>query len=124
MDKQQLKELQIALIEQLLNCPQGKEEAVLQANVELINKELLITIAAVAEQMEHSGHSNAGWLWQFGAQLERTLISDTDKRIARQFWVETMQLVEEVEGNPKKFIRYGSSSRITSTRYCCWSFLQ
>lgn len=109
MDEQRV-QAYLALIEQLLGCPQGQEGALLQAQAELVNAGLLAVMAQVAEQMESQGEGNAGWLRGFGARLAQALgrggAAETAGVVGTedvaQFLLETLQLVAESQGNPQQ----------------------
>ncbi|ACK72507.1 Tetratricopeptide domain protein [Gloeothece citriformis PCC 7424] len=62
------------LIEQLLNCPQGDESNILQANEELLDRELLQVMANYAAWLEEQGNKNAAdWLRNWALSLEEYL---------------------------------------------------
>ena len=60
----------VNVIQQLLSCPQGKEEEILYANTELVDTDLVSTMNAYAEQMEDEGDSNANWLKNFAKNFQ------------------------------------------------------
>lgn len=104
IDKQRF-QTRVELIEQLLDCPQGQEDAVLQSKAELVDAELLEVIEQYASHLESQGNGNARWLRGFAAQLAQTLgISTADSAgvdNAAQFLLETLQLVAKSE-NPQQ----------------------
>jgi hypothetical protein len=61
MDEQRL-QAYVGLIEQLLGCPQGQEAALLQANAELVDADLLAVMQQYATDLESQGDGNAWWL--------------------------------------------------------------
>jgi hypothetical protein len=96
----------IALIEQLLHCPQGQEAELLQAHTDLLDAGLLATMEQVAAYLESQGSGNAQWLRGFAAQLAEALRLGTStpqgNEAARQFLLETLQLVWDKRGNPQQ----------------------
>jgi hypothetical protein len=102
---EQRKQAYIGLIEQLLGCPQ-REEALLQAHGSLVDAGLLAVMGQYADWLESQGNGNAGWLRQFASQLAQTLgiekatLQGTDA--ARQFLLETLQLIEEKHFDPQQ----------------------
>ena len=96
----------VELIEQLLECPQGQEAELLQANAELVDAGLVEVIEQVAVHLESQGNSNAGWLRGFATQLAQAVgLGDADStrtEDATQFLLETLQLVAESGGNPQQ----------------------
>jgi len=107
MDQQRL-QAYVGLIEQLLGCPQGQEEELLQANRELVDAGLLTVMEQVAAHLESQGSSNAQWLRGFAAPLAQALglglgpAATIGARDARQFLLETLQLVAEKQGNSQQ----------------------
>jgi CHAT domain-containing protein len=75
MDEQRM-QAYVGLIEQLLGCPQGEENALLQANAELVDAELIEVIGLVTEQMEGQENSNVVWLRQLALQISSKLMGD------------------------------------------------
>ena len=63
----------VALIEQLLSCPQGKEAEVLQQQAELVDEGLLVVMQQYADWLEQQENSNAGWLRQVAQRLAAVL---------------------------------------------------
>lgn len=102
MDEQRL-QAYASLVEQLLRCPQGQESAMLQANAELLNVELLAVMEQYAAYLESQSDGNAKWLREFAAQLAKALGLETasaaDLEDAAQFLWETLQLVAEHQDN-------------------------
>jgi tetratricopeptide (TPR) repeat protein len=109
MDEQRMRAY-VDLIEQLLGCPQGEEEAVLQANAELVDAGLVAAMEQYAAHLESQGGSNAGWLRGFAAQLAQALGISTasapsgaaDRQAAAQFLLETLQLVADSNGDAQQ----------------------
>ncbi len=60
----------VALLEQLLNCPQGQEGEVLQSQAELVDAGLLIMMEQYIDWLEQQGNSNAARLRQFSQRLK------------------------------------------------------
>ncbi|MEQ9239103.1 tetratricopeptide repeat protein [Coleofasciculus sp. E2-BRE-01] len=69
----------INLIKSLLNCPNGEELSLLQANAELVDQEFVQVMKSVAAQMAEAGNENsAKWLLALAAELAEILgISST-----------------------------------------------
>ncbi|MCP2729131.1 hypothetical protein NJ959_11750, partial [Symplocastrum sp. BBK-W-15] len=78
MDEQRI-QAYLTLINTLLNCPNGEEVQLLQANSELVDEGLVQVMVGVAQQMAEAGNENtANWLLQFASQLAEWLgISST-----------------------------------------------
>ena len=102
MDEQRI-QAYTALINQLLCCAQGEEDGLLQANVELVDAEFLAAMRISADWLEIEGKGNAGWLRQFAAQLEQSLLleqgeaSSQSQDAALAFSWEIMQLITRAE---------------------------
>ncbi|NES17924.1 MAG: tetratricopeptide repeat protein [Symploca sp. SIO3E6] len=79
MDEKQRLQEYVKLIEELLNCPDGEEAQILNANRELVDAGLLQVMAQVAEQLEADGNQNAAdFLRDLNSQLVEVLeISET-----------------------------------------------
>ncbi|MBW4653287.1 MAG: tetratricopeptide repeat protein [Kaiparowitsia implicata GSE-PSE-MK54-09C] len=105
MDEQQF-QARVALIEQLLACPQGQEMKLLQQNADLVDAELLAVMAQVADYLESQGNGNAARLRQFAAQLAQAMGLETTTPLgteaARQFLLETLQLIVDKRGDPQQ----------------------
>ncbi|WP_442786453.1 CHAT domain-containing protein [Leptothoe sp. PORK10 BA2] len=106
MDEQRM-QAYVGLIEQLPGCPQGEEAALLQAHGELVDAGLVEVMGQYADWLESQGNGNAGWLRQFAAQLAQALgleIATTPQGTdaARQFWLETLQLIVDKQGDPQQ----------------------
>jgi CHAT domain-containing protein len=63
----------VELVQELLNCPQGEEQALLATRSELVNENLVMNLLAVAQMlMERDGQeaeSTAGWLVGFAEDV-------------------------------------------------------
>jgi len=106
MDQQRL-QAYMGLIAQLLGCPQGQEEELLQANRELVDAGLLTVMEQVAAHLENQKSINSAQrLRGLAAQLAQTLGLGTAAPIgageARQFLLEMLQLVADSQGNPQQ----------------------
>jgi CHAT domain-containing protein/peptidoglycan hydrolase-like protein with peptidoglycan-binding domain len=108
MDEQRM-QAYVALIEQLLGCPQGQETALLQAHEELVDAGLLEAMEQVAAYLESQGNSNAGRLRGFVTQLAQVLGIETEQETAAaetetaaQFLIQTLKLVATSKGNPQQ----------------------
>ncbi|MEQ9624481.1 CHAT domain-containing protein [Coleofasciculus chthonoplastes] len=73
MDEQRMTAY-INLIESLLNCPNGKELSLLQANAELVDQEFVEVMVVVAAQMAEARNENAAnWLLDLAGELSEML---------------------------------------------------
>jgi tetratricopeptide (TPR) repeat protein len=67
------------LIETLLNCPNGEENQILNANLELVDAELVQTMVAVAAQFSENNQENAAtFLLQTATQIANFLGTNDD----------------------------------------------
>ncbi|MGD1705075.1 tetratricopeptide repeat protein, partial [Dapis sp. BLCC M229] len=64
-EQQQRLEACLNLIDQLLNCPNGEEQATLHANSQLLDEVFVEVMKWVAAKMAENGESNAEWLQSF-----------------------------------------------------------
>ncbi len=103
MDVQRL-EAYMDLITDLLICPPGEEDNVLQVRAEWVDEELLMVMEQFADHLEEQGNSDAVWLRQYAAKLMLSLKEDagssqknSDDAVA--FMVEIIRFIEQVEGN-------------------------
>ncbi|MGG6269073.1 CHAT domain-containing tetratricopeptide repeat protein [Leptolyngbya sp. AN10] len=105
MDEQRV-EAYNQLITRLLDCPQGEELGLLQANAALVDAGLLEMMEQVAAQLEDQGNPNARWLREFRAQLAQPLgtemVDATETGKAAQFLLETLQLIADTDGNSQQ----------------------
>ena len=63
-----------SLIEQLLNCPNGEEPAVLDAKIELVNADFVKTVMQVATSFAHNGNQeSAKFLIHIARELAKQL---------------------------------------------------
>ena len=69
MDEQRLNAY-IQLIQELLDCPNEEKAAILSANPELIDADLVQVMQAEAEKMAEGGQGNANWLRSFAQKIE------------------------------------------------------
>ncbi|MBD2425575.1 CHAT domain-containing protein [Phormidium sp. FACHB-1136] len=97
----------MALIQELLECPSGQEGAILQANGALVDEGFVQVAMAIAQQAAQQGDNNAAqFLQQLVGQvaaaigLGTSVPQDTDT--ARQFLLETLQLLVDRQGNPQQ----------------------
>ena len=63
------------LIDQLLTCPSGEEQAILHANSQLLDVAFVKTMELVAAEMAEDGEDNAEWLQGLGG---RNYITSTE----------------------------------------------
>ncbi len=69
MNKEQLAEAYLNLIDQLLTCPNGEGQATLYANSHLVDEAFVKIMKLLAAKMAANGESNAEWLRNFAEQL-------------------------------------------------------
>ncbi|MGG6269100.1 CHAT domain-containing protein [Leptolyngbya sp. AN03gr2] len=103
MTNEQREQAYIQLIEQLLNCPQGQEEALLQANAELVNAGLLEMMRKYADWMESQGDRSVVRLRNFAGQVAQALY-------ARGFLVEVVQLIAQTKGDRNQMYEFFRSN--------------
>ncbi len=103
MDEQRM-QAYMELIEQLLGCPQGEEDALLQAKAELMDAGLLEMMEQVATHLKSQGEGGGEWLQELAIQLRQALeiATPTNTRDAMQFLWEALQLLAETQGNPQQ----------------------
>ncbi|TVQ17614.1 MAG: hypothetical protein EA367_17210, partial [Leptolyngbya sp. DLM2.Bin15] len=105
MDEQRM-QAYVALIGQLLNCPQGQEGELLQAHADLLDAGLIATIDQVAAYLESQKSGSAQWLRGFAAQLAEAIglqqSAPQGTEAARQFFLETLQLITDKRGNSQQ----------------------
>ncbi|MBD2326243.1 CHAT domain-containing protein [Alkalinema sp. FACHB-956] len=105
MDEQRV-QAYVGLIEELLGCPQGQEEAILQGKAELVDAGLVGVMGQYADLLEGQGNSNAGWLRQFAGQVAQALglteanSAGASSGDARGFLMEILQLIAQTQGDP------------------------
>ena len=98
MDEQRM-QAYVGLIEQLLDCPQGKETEILQANANLVDRGLVAVMGQYADWLESLGDRNAGRLRQLAQMLELGSPSNQSLEEAVAFGMEMMQLIHETRGD-------------------------
>ncbi|NEQ68174.1 MAG: tetratricopeptide repeat protein [Symploca sp. SIO2D2] len=94
----------LELINKLLNCPNGEEAQILQANTELVDAGLVKVMAAVSEQIAEKGNGNAAnWLKNFAAEIAQMLgmTASTTPQEYWQFLLEVLRTISKSNGNPK-----------------------
>jgi CHAT domain-containing protein/glutaminase len=98
----------VGLIDQLLGCPKGQENSLLQENAALVDGDLVTVMGLVADLREAKGDSNAGWLRHFAGQLAQVLgLAEGSSASAAAgdvagFVAEIVQLIVQARGNPAK----------------------
>ncbi|NCR29003.1 MAG: CHAT domain protein, partial [Microcystis aeruginosa LE13-04] len=95
------REAYLALIQALLQCENGQEPALLQANAELVDAGLVAVMKQYADFLEQQGQSNNGrWLLNMAQQLEQVLDPPGDNQNPYIIFLQTLlQTVEESDGN-------------------------
>jgi tetratricopeptide (TPR) repeat protein len=89
------------LIQQLLDCPNGGENDILNANRELVDADLLRVMEVVAADMAEKGNSNAGWLQNLAAQLANFIGNTATSQEYLSFLMEVLQATSDSEENPQ-----------------------
>ncbi|MCF3647966.1 tetratricopeptide repeat protein, partial [Planktothrix agardhii] len=72
MDEQRFNDY-INLIQELINCENGKEWETLRNHAHLVDEDLVQIMQLLAEEMEQAGEANAGWLRQMAQQIGKLL---------------------------------------------------
>jgi len=72
MDEQRFEDYW-SLIQELLTCPSGEEEEILQRHPNLVDEGLVWVMVQVAAMMAEKGEANAGWLRGFALQLAEAI---------------------------------------------------
>ena len=72
MDEQRIQDY-CSLIQELLSCPSGEEEEILQRHPDLVDEGLVRVMVAVAARMAQEGNPNANWLRGFALQLAEAI---------------------------------------------------
>ncbi|NER24230.1 MAG: CHAT domain-containing protein [Symploca sp. SIO1C2] len=94
----------LELIQKLLNCPNGKEGQILQANEELVDAGLVQVMKQVAEQMAAEGNGNAAnWLINLAAEIARMLgmTASATPQEYLEFLREVLQAIVDSNSNPQ-----------------------
>nr|NCR39284.1 CHAT domain protein [Microcystis aeruginosa W13-11] len=96
-------EAYLALIQALLQCENGQEPALLQANAELVDAGLVAVMGQYADFLEQQGDSNNGrWLRNMAQQLGQFLDAPRDNQNPYISFLQTLlETVEESDGNPQ-----------------------
>lgn len=105
MTNEQRVQAYVELIGQLLDCPQGQEEELLQANAELVDVGLVDVMGQYADWMESQGDRNAGWLRNFARQVTQALY-------ARGFLVEVVQLIAQTNSDRNQMYEFFRSNLV------------
>ena len=96
----------VNLIEQLLGCPHGQENMLLQINAELFDAGLETVMKQYAIYLESQDRRNAGRLQSLAAQLRQILDERTEnldiEENSSKFFSETLQLIASHRGNPQE----------------------
>ncbi|MCZ8224223.1 MAG: CHAT domain-containing protein [Microcystis sp. LE19-84.1B] len=94
-------EAYLALIQALLQCENGQEPALLQANTELVDAGLVAVMKQYAGFLEQQGDSNNGrWLLNLAQRLEQILDPPRDNQNPYGNFLQTLlQTIAESRGN-------------------------
>ncbi|MFM7529665.1 MAG: tetratricopeptide repeat protein, partial [Nodosilinea sp.] len=105
MDEQRLPAY-IELIQQLLQYPQEEVARLLQAHSHLVDEELVATLTQMATFLESQGNGDAAQRLRLAAQVAEALglqqATPQAAEAARQFFLETLQLIVDQQGNPQQ----------------------
>ena len=106
MSGQQDDQKYVDLIQQLLACPEGQEEAILQANTDQVNASLVAVMRQMATELSQQGQGNGIWLMQLAGKVAQKLgletAADNPPENLSQFLFETLQLVVSSQGEPQQ----------------------
>ena len=100
MDEQRLAAY-LELIQALLECHNGEEDDILNANRELVDADFVQVMEAVAADMAAEGNSNAAWLQNLAAQLVYHVSNTATPEEYLSFLSEVLQAAMESDGNPE-----------------------
>ena len=90
---------QLNLIQSLLTCPPGEESRILQANQDLIDESLLITIKQVAAILADDGNEkSANYLRDMAAKLAEFVVEPSPYK---DFLAKVLQATLDSKGNPQ-----------------------
>ncbi|MDJ0526753.1 MAG: CHAT domain protein, partial [Microcystis sp. M53600_WE12] len=94
-------EAYLTLIQALLQCENGQEPALLEANAELVDAGLVAVMKQYADLLEQQGQSNEGrWLLNMAQQLEQILDPPRDNQNLYISFLQTLlQTIAESDGN-------------------------
>lgn len=103
----------LQLVEALLSCPSGEEEAVLNANSELLDAGLVQVMTQVAENLAENGDQNsASFLQSLATQIielvEKPSTTESPKYLT--FLYEVLQLISHNNGNRQIFYSFLQSN--------------
>lgn len=105
MNKQRKQEY-YQLIQNLLNCPDGKESEILTANTNLIDSDFILALQAVANYYAQQGQEKmARWLRNSTKKLNKELnlkIAVPDSEAYLPFLVNVIVEIEKSGGDRKK----------------------
>jgi hypothetical protein len=106
---EQCQQAYLQLIFSLLNCPDGQEIELLEANSDLVDRGLLEWMALVAADLAEKGNQNAAdWLLNFASQLAKALgisSSSATREEYLAFLQELLDVTYESNGNPQAVYR-------------------
>jgi len=95
------------LIQQLLNCPQGEEGKILQANAELVDGGLARVMEQVAAQIAENGDENtAQWLSNLSRQLVARLGNPSTSSTPEAYFNFLMETLQKISENPNPQLIY------------------
>jgi hypothetical protein len=106
MNEQRL-QAYLNLIQQLLDCPQGEEENILQANAELVDGGLVQVMEQVAAQRAENGDENmAQCLGNLARQLVAMLGNSSISSTPEAYFNFLMETLQKVSVNPNPQLIY------------------
>ena len=106
MSKQQGEQEYVDLIEILLACPTGQEDAILQANIEQVDAGLVARMRQIAAELSQQGKENGLWLMQLAGQVAQKqgleAAAENPPESLEKFLFETLQLVVSSQGEAQQ----------------------
>src|SRR4028119_2005766 len=100
MDEQRIAAY-LHLIQEFLECPNGEEDDILNANRELVDADFVQVVEAVAADMAAKGDTNAGWLQNLAAHLANYIGNTATPEEYFNFLMEVLQATSESDVNPQ-----------------------
>ncbi|MGK7920932.1 MAG: hypothetical protein AB4080_13090 [Trichodesmium sp.] len=94
----------IGLIQSLLVCPSGNENKILQANQNLVDRQLIQLMKKIADIKQEKGDGNGEWLKNLATMLEINLENNSlsvNEEKSLIFLMQILQIISENDGKPK-----------------------
>jgi len=100
MDEQQRFQEYLNLIDSLLNCPNGKELEILNANQDLVDEGLIEAMNSVASTLEEQDNQDAAnWLRSISNQLSAVVSASATPEEYFDFLMQVFRLTVQSDGN-------------------------